>query len=68
MSKSKFEKYALVGVRADGSVRAIFCVDAARDEKEAASTVLRWENEGRTVKKCSQAHAFAVGEHWKDPV
>lgn len=62
----KFQPYALVGVRADGSVRAVFCVDSKRDEKEAVSTALSWESQGRIVKRCSQTHAFAVKDQWID--
>ena len=68
MKSKEFKKEAIVGVREDGSVRAIFCIDSPEDVKEAVKTALRWENEGRTVKRCSQEHArAAVGRQWLEP-
>jgi hypothetical protein len=61
-------KEAIVGIRNDGEVRAVFNIDCPRDEREASSAASQWLKEGRTVRRCSQEHAKTViGKQWKDP-
>ena len=62
-------KEALVGIRKDGEVRAIFCIDSQSDKRESYNVARNWEANGRTVKKCSQEHAHAiVGQQWKEEI
>lgn len=59
---------AIVGIRNDGEVRAVFNIDCPRDEKEASTVASQWLREGRLVRRCSQAHAKEViGKKWTDP-
>ena len=60
---------AIIGIRQDGEVRAVFAIDGRSDEREATTLASQWLREGRTVKRCSQEHAFSVmGRQWEEPV
>ena len=60
---------AIVGINSAGEVRAVFfCIDTPKDERDAAKTAARWLREGRTVRRCSEAHAAEVmGKQWHEP-
>ena len=51
---------AIVGINQVGTVRAVFCIDSPKDEKEAAKEAGEWLRVGRTVKRCSDKHAFSL--------
>lgn len=58
---------AIVGIRADGIVRAVFIIDSANDEREAGVLAGEWRDDGRTIKRCSATHAQVVlGKPWID--
>ena len=59
---------AIVGINQAGEVRAVLCIDTPKDERDAAKTAARWLREGRTVKRCAEAHAAEVmGKQWHEP-
>ena len=58
-------KQAIVGVREDGEVRAVFCIDSPKAEYEAQKVSKQWEMDKRVVYRCSEEHAFKVsGKQW----
>ena len=59
---------AIVGINAAGEVRALFYIFMAEDEHDAAEMAAQWLRDGRTVKRCSAAHARKViGKLWQEP-
>ena len=59
---------AVVAIGRDGTVRAVFAIDSKADERDALCIVGDWLRNGRTVKRCSEAHAFSlVGKPWVEP-
>lgn len=58
---------AIVGINKAGIVRAIFTIDSKRDEREATKLAGEWLRDGRTVKRCSEEHAFQLlDKPWVD--
>lgn len=58
---------AIVGIMADGIVRAAFAIDGHNDERNACKLAVEWRRAGRTVKRCSWEHAMTVANKpWVD--
>jgi len=63
------KKEAIVGIREDGQVRAVWCIDTPADEKKIPKVKKEWKALGRTIKRRSQRHAFALGGlQWMEEV
>jgi hypothetical protein len=54
----------VIGVREDGNIRAVCCIDEKVDVKEAKASIKRWVKMGRSIKCVPQSWVVVLGEDW----